>query len=476
MPIAYSYQRFSSDAQEGNDSIRRQTAAAKRFIDEHPEYELTLDTTLNMTDAGVSAYRGANLKTGALGVFVNGVRDGHIEAGSWLLLESLDRFTRQPINLAATELLSLINWGIVVVTLHNNVIYREEDFEGQAGLVNIIGALIAMQGHHQEQVTKGKRVMEAWKASYAKIAAGGHVVTKITPFWLRVNANRDGFDTLQERVALVREIFERNANGEGSTKIASDLTARKVPTPKQRSDVWHSSAIKKILTSDSVVGVFSNARGDRFEGYYPTIVSTELYQACRALRKQPSAAGKSIKAHPLTGLIKHDCGQTMRRVNKGIRSKVKLQCPRCLNGLLFTQALMLTRQAIEETTVTAAPTGAGAVVHQLESSLFGLDELIEEAYLDWRKWKTADKRSVYERLLEERVAMRTELKEQTGKSTEVLAAIEKRAVDRAKDPLDALRAIAVSMSFNTSCNELTMSTLSGKLVSVRLDLDLSDAL
>ena len=165
----------------------------------------------------------------------------------------------------------------------------------------------------------------------------------------------------------------------------------------------------------------------------------------------------------------------MRRVNKGIRRKVKLQCPRCLNGLLFTQALMLTRQAIEETTVTAAPTGTGARVHQLESNLFGLDELIEEAYLDWRKWKTADKRSVYERLLEERVAMRTELKEQTGKSTEVLAAIEKRAVDRAKDPLDVLRAIAVSMSFNTLCNELTLSTLSGKLVSARLDLNLSDA-
>jgi len=43
MPIAYSYKRFSSDAQEGNDSIRRQTAAAQRFIDDHPEYGLVFD-------------------------------------------------------------------------------------------------------------------------------------------------------------------------------------------------------------------------------------------------------------------------------------------------------------------------------------------------------------------------------------------------------------------------------------------------
>ncbi len=76
MPIAYSYKRFSSDAQEGNDSIRRQTAAAQRFIDDHPEYGLVLDTTLSLVDAGVSAYKGKNIKSGALGVFMDAVLIG----------------------------------------------------------------------------------------------------------------------------------------------------------------------------------------------------------------------------------------------------------------------------------------------------------------------------------------------------------------------------------------------------------------
>ena len=168
MPIAYSYKRFSSDAQEGNDSIRRQTAAANKYIDDHPELELVLDTTLSLTDAGVSAYKGKNLKQGALGVFMDAVRDDLIKPGSWLLLESLDRFTRQSVNIAANELLSLINRGIVVVTLHNQTVYREEDFSGTEGLVNLLGALIAMQGHHAEQVTKGKRVAAAWKNNYSK--------------------------------------------------------------------------------------------------------------------------------------------------------------------------------------------------------------------------------------------------------------------------------------------------------------------
>ena len=476
MPIAYSYQRFSSDAQEGNDSIRRQTAAAQRFIDEHPEHGLVLDTTLKMTDAGVSAYKGANFKIGALGTFMDSVRDGLVEQGSWLLMESLDRFTRTSVNIAAAELLSLINRGIVVVTLHNNIIYREEDFAGEAGLVNILGALIAMQGHHQEQVSKGKRVMEAWKANYSKIANSGHVVTRIVPFWLEVNAERNGFNVLSEKAAVVQEIYERRARGDGKTKIANDVTARGIPTPKQRSATWHPSAVEKILASDSVVGVFSNARGDRFDGYYPTVVKEEAYQACRALRKQPAALGNNSAAHPLTRLIKHDCGQTMRRVNKGARSIVRLRCPHCFNSLPFQHALMLSTQALAAVGWTPSPTNSGADVLQLELNLLGVDGLVEEAYLSWRNIKTKEKRETYERLRADQSELRKELLELSGKSGELLAAIERKAIDRAESPLVALRAIAISMTLDTECTELTMTTISGKVVTVTLDLDQSDAL
>jgi len=75
MPIAYSYRRFSSEAQDGNDSIRRQTAAAQRFIEENPQHQLVLDSTLSLIDAGVSAFKGKNLKHGALGIFMDAVKE-----------------------------------------------------------------------------------------------------------------------------------------------------------------------------------------------------------------------------------------------------------------------------------------------------------------------------------------------------------------------------------------------------------------
>lgn len=472
MPIAYSYKRFSSDAQEGNDSIRRQTAAANKYIDDHPELELVLDTTLSLTDAGVSAYKGKNLKQGALGVFMDAVRDDLIKPGSWLLLESLDRFTRQSVNIAANELLSLINRGIVVVTLHNQTVYREEDFSGTEGLVNLLGALIAMQGHHAEQVTKGKRVAAAWKNNYSKAAAGGHVVTKIAPFWLEVNSDRTGFNVLDDKASIVREIFQRRAAGEGKTKIANDLTARGVPTSKGRSSIWHPSAVAKLLVSDTPAGVLVNKHGERFEGYYPAVVEPALFQVVRGLRQQQPSTGKSIKAHALTGLVKHDCGTTMRRVNKGVKSSgIRLQCPKCLNALPFVQAITLVSDALFASQWVAATSEAGAITLQKEHDLDGLALEVEEAYLSWRRSKTLEARRLYDRLSYEFSKAQKELQEAKGTNTEVLAAMEEQALVRASKEgqiIGALGSVVTSAAMNTECTELTITTISGKIVKVSI--------
>ena len=53
------------------------------------QHRIQLDTELNLTDKGISAYLGANVETGALGVFLAAVRDGTIPKGSWPIVESL---------------------------------------------------------------------------------------------------------------------------------------------------------------------------------------------------------------------------------------------------------------------------------------------------------------------------------------------------------------------------------------------------
>src|SRR4051794_32979546 len=60
---AFSYIRFSSKRQAKGESFRRQMEFALEVCAENG---WTLDETLTMHDLGVSAYRGANAKVGAL--------------------------------------------------------------------------------------------------------------------------------------------------------------------------------------------------------------------------------------------------------------------------------------------------------------------------------------------------------------------------------------------------------------------------
>jgi DNA invertase Pin-like site-specific DNA recombinase len=78
-PKAYSYIRFSTPQQAKGDSHTRQTDKAARYAAEHG---LVLDTALNLTDLGVSAYRGKNAKTGSLSVFLKAIEDGTVPRGS----------------------------------------------------------------------------------------------------------------------------------------------------------------------------------------------------------------------------------------------------------------------------------------------------------------------------------------------------------------------------------------------------------
>ena len=104
-PKAYSYKRFSTPAQADGDSLRRQTAMAEAWAE---RIGVPLDTELQLTDEGVSAYAGANRDVGALGAFVEAVQDGRVPQGSWLLVENLDRISREPAGEASWHMQNII--------------------------------------------------------------------------------------------------------------------------------------------------------------------------------------------------------------------------------------------------------------------------------------------------------------------------------------------------------------------------------
>lgn len=115
-PKAYSYIRFSTPEQALGDSKRRQVEEARAWAAAHG---LRLDEEL--ADEGVSGFRGANTRDdSALGAFLKAVHMGDVPQGSVLIVESLDRLSRDRILAAQNVLTSLLLAGVRIVTLPEN--------------------------------------------------------------------------------------------------------------------------------------------------------------------------------------------------------------------------------------------------------------------------------------------------------------------------------------------------------------------
>ena len=97
MRKAYSYIRMSSDKQLRGDSLRRQLTLSEDYA---KEKNLTIVDHIDGTplkDIGVSGFRGVNATKGVLSIFLKALEEGKIDTGSALLIESLDRLSRDDV-------------------------------------------------------------------------------------------------------------------------------------------------------------------------------------------------------------------------------------------------------------------------------------------------------------------------------------------------------------------------------------------
>ncbi len=304
MPKAYSYTRFSSEKQGRGDSLRRQTEKAALFVIKRQDLGLELDTTQNISDPAMSAYRGTHLKRGALAAFINAVENGTIEEGSYLLIESFDRLSRQSSHESMSLLLNLVSNGVTVVTLNDERIFNEDTIGGVDGPFALMQSLVSMARAHEESVTKGIRVKAAWDRKILRIADGVQL-TKRVPFWLTADRKE-----IPEKVGLVREIFRLHGSGIGSTQIARELNANGIKTPTRRG-LWQQSTIRILTTVD----------GTDHPDYFPQIIDEETWLAANAMTGSGQATKAASKPKPLAGVIKCKCGASMRHQGRTGRIK-----------------------------------------------------------------------------------------------------------------------------------------------------------
>ncbi len=303
MPIAYSYTRFSSERQAKGDSLKRQTAMAERYIREHPELELTL-SPMSLSDEGMSAYRGANVKRGALAAFLKAVEEEEIKSGSYLLVENFDRLSRQDPVTSIRQLTDLTLSGINVVTLIDEKIYSEDSMKGVDGAWMLMGSIMSMARAHEESVIKGSRVRAAWDSKKEKIKDGVQL-TKRVPFWL--NPDRS---IKKDKVKLVKEIFKLHQNGIGGTRICKLLNERNEPTPSDKG-LWQQSTIRKLVTGKAVLGILETF-SEEYPGYFPQIITEEQWLTANAMLGSGRKPIDGKNDRSLQGLFTCYCGKAMR--------------------------------------------------------------------------------------------------------------------------------------------------------------------
>lgn len=333
--IAIPYVRMSTAEQLKGSSMQRQSSLIREYADKN---DLELDLETDYTDIGKSAYKSRHLKKEAgLARFLEAVQVGKIKPGTILIIESLDRLSRQEIKQALSMFLRILEAGIEIHTISST---EANKYTKDSDERDIIFSLFLFSRANEESRLKSRRLKESWKIKRERAASKKEPISARLPAWLILKDSK--IEVVTDRAAIVKKIFEMSASGVGRQKIAKLLNEREVPV-FGRGKFWHKSTVDKILKNRAVFGVYEptvELDGKRviertIEGYFPVVVSEQLFNKVNYLNNN-TPGRRSYFSNIFTGLVHCAiCNSNMIMINKGQGSKggKYLVCESARNGL-----------------------------------------------------------------------------------------------------------------------------------------------
>ena len=310
---------------------------------------------------GFSEFFGENLlPTAALGKFLEAVEKGKVPRGSWLVVEHLDRLTRQSVRKALALILLLLDAGINIKTRFDGKEYRENS---ETTEVDLLIAIIYLSEAYKSSLAKQKRSAAYWRKKREAVTEScatrpfSTMLTPIRPAWIdRI----DGVFVVNEiKGKIILRIVKEVASGLGTYTVAMRLNddgippmngdkwfrekGTKIPIKPVSSD-WNKSRINQIIHSNSLLGwmqphVRISKHGRKPDGppkmdYYPIIdgITQTLVDRAKAqiagrrannivdgvVVKRPTGAGRKGEtlSNLFTGLAKCAvCGGSMFLAN-----------------------------------------------------------------------------------------------------------------------------------------------------------------
>ncbi|EEU0360437.1 recombinase family protein [Escherichia coli] len=319
----YSYIRFSSMKQADGSSYERQKRTAAEIA---AKYDLELVTSYQ--DFGVSAFKGANSRTGALSRFLDEIGRS-VPVGSWLVVENLDRISRQSIIEAQELFLSIIRRGITIVTGMDGKVYSKESVN--ANPIDLLLSVMLFARANEESQTKRNRTN-----SSALIKIKAHQENPQNPAVAieEIGKNMWWTDTTSGYVLphpvffpIVQEVVELRRNGRSTAEILDHLNATYTPPPAashKRHSNWSRAMIERLFHTRALIGIKEiSVDGVKYElkDYYPRVLDdAEFYHLKKSIGVRACNYGdkEEVKPIPLlsgVGLLKCEhCGSAMVKV------------------------------------------------------------------------------------------------------------------------------------------------------------------
>jgi DNA invertase Pin-like site-specific DNA recombinase len=294
--IAFSYLRYSSPTQKEGDSVDRQTRLRESWLKRNPK--VRLDTSIRMIDAGVSGYSGAHRTKPkhALASFLDLVQRGRVPVGSYLIVENLDRLTRENPVISIPAVLNLIAAGIRVVQLTP----VEMVYDGEMEQHHLMNMLWELSRGHAESKRKSGLCGQAWGEKKKKAREDKTPHGRACPAWLELEDGK--YRVKEDAACAIRKIYKWCVAGLGMYAILDRLNAEAIPSFGSHSGLWERSYIRKILSNEAIIGVYQPFRGRypnrRPEGepvrdYYPRVIDDKTYYAAQeAIRLRTGKTGR----------------------------------------------------------------------------------------------------------------------------------------------------------------------------------------
>ena len=290
MSRVYSYMRWSTVVQGEKSTEDRQRLAQEAFC-RHYGYTLAEE----LTDPGMSSFRGKNAHEGKLREVIERAKRGDIPPGSLLLFENADRMTRMGLSDAVPLFFEILGAGLKIGIADRLQIYTP----GTLDLGGLMTILVDMSRANAESQRKSDFSRKGWKDNHKRMESGEVVTDKVAQ-WLtveRVGEERK-FVEVKEVADQIRAMFKL------ALQYGVAETCRRVN--EQFGSTWKVYQLQYLLKNRRLIGEHTITNFDETAGknlpsdrvltnYYPLIIEPNLFAEVQAVvnKRRPFAGRQS---------------------------------------------------------------------------------------------------------------------------------------------------------------------------------------